>query len=77
MGRRRPMRIEGCPDYGITLLLLQCLLGRIDEMNGLLSELAREGQIQLWIVYSGKGRWSPIRIVEPSEEVPVDKELLA
>ena len=51
--------------------------GLVDAVSWMLSELAREGQLQLCIVYSGKGRWSLIRIVEPSEEVPIDKELLS
>ena len=43
----------------------------------LLSELARECQLQLRIVNSGEGRRSLIGIVEPSEKVAVNKELLA
>ena len=42
----------------------------------MLSELVREGQRQLRIVNTGEGRWRLIRIVKPSEQITVNKELL-
>ena len=43
----------------------------------MLSELAGEVQLQLRIVNTGEGRWRLLGIVEPSEKIAVNKELLA
>ena len=57
--------------------LLRCLLRFVDVVSRMLSELAGEVQLQLRIVNTGEGRWRLIGIVEPSEKIAVNKELLA